>query len=104
VVETVIGVCVMKTCETCNVVWPSDRFNPECASPGMCFKCRSSTISLGFGGQRTHFHNHTDKEVQRRIIAEARAGGHDPVPAWDKAMPFTGPAAGSMKKLEKVNS
>jgi hypothetical protein len=87
------------TCVQCEKVWPPDRFNPDCASPNTCFKCRSSSVSLGFGGFRTQFHNHTIKEGQDRAMREARANGHDPVPAWHTSY-TAGGIAGHDAKLK----
>jgi hypothetical protein len=73
------------TCTDCGKEAPLDRFNADSFSPTVCFKCRVSGVSIGFGGYRSSFHGDnlvggTIASDVKHTIAEGRAQGHDPVP------------------------
>ncbi len=68
-------------CVDCEKSWPADRFNAGCGSPRSCFRCRSSSISMGVQGEGNYFTEFTDKERRDRTWAEARANGMEPVPS-----------------------
>jgi len=72
-------------CSECQREVSQDRFNPESFSPDVCFKCRVSGVSIGFGGYRESFHGDnlvggTIASDVRDTVAKGRAEGHDPVP------------------------
>lgn len=85
----------MQTCPSCGRDWPDDRFNgvhPE------CFKCRASTLSVGFGTLgREFFHNTTVLEYTTNQYKEAKRNGMDIVPAHTASVAVAGSA---IKKLE----
>jgi hypothetical protein len=86
VVERNMLVYRMMVCSDCRKEVPQDRFNPDSFSPGVCFKCRVSGVSIGFGGYKDSFHGDnlvggTVASDVRNTVAEGRAQGHDPVPA-----------------------
>lgn len=81
-------VCEMETeiCTECGQKVSKDRFNSASFSPTVCFRCRISGISIGFGGYREAFHGDnlvggTVASDVAHTIAEGRKLGHDPVPA-----------------------
>ena len=84
-------------CSECGKEKDTGSFNPECSSPTVCFRCRVSSVQIGFGGYQDQFHEGTNAERQRTAIKEAKDNGHDPVPAWTNT--YTGSTAGSHKKL-----
>lgn len=85
----------MQTCPACKEDWPDDRFNgkhPE------CFRCRSKTLSVGFGTLgKEFFHNTTVNEYLTNQHKEAKRNGMDIVPAHSASVPVAGSA---IKKLE----
>ena len=85
-------------CSECGKIKALDAFNSECVTPTVCFKCRVSTINLGFGGHRESFHNETIKEFRDKTVKEGRANGLDPVPVTNFG---SGPNGSQLKKLEK---
>ncbi len=92
----------MRTCTECGQPRPNSKFNPESFSPTVCFRCRVSGVSVGFGGYRDQFHGNemggTIAESNRRTIAEARSQGHDPVPVSRGVS--HGLTAGQMSRLK----
>ena len=75
----------MMVCSDCGNEAPLSKFNAESFSPTVCFKCRVSGVSIGFGGYRSAFHGDglvggTIASDVKNTIAEGRALGHDPVP------------------------
>lgn len=75
----------MLTCTDCGNEAPISRFNAESFSPTVCFKCRVSGVSIGFGGYKSSFHGDglvggTIASDNRNTVAEGLAQGHDPVP------------------------
>lgn len=78
----------MAVCTTCERELPLDRFNPTRGS--ICFACHVKGVGFGYvdPGGRKAFHGPTITERRTRAVAEARANGLDPVPAWHK--PYTG--------------
>lgn len=70
-----------KTCPSCHITWPEDRFNPKFPD---CFRCRAAGVSFtyGVGGKeaKQQFHDTTIKEFNDRQIREAKANGIDAVP------------------------
>ena len=75
----------MIICSECGKKLPPSKFNDESFTPGICFKCRITNISIGFGGYREAFHGDnlhggTIASDVRHTISEGRALGHDPVP------------------------
>jgi hypothetical protein len=75
----------MLTCTDCGNEAPISKFNDESFSPTVCFKCRVSGVSIGFGGYKESFHGDglvggTVASDIRHTVAEGRAQGHDPVP------------------------
>lgn len=89
----------MIECPSCRKEWPEDRFNGVHAE---CFKCRVSTLRVGFGTVgRDFFHNTTIKEYNDHTVKEARKNGIDAVPLHSAGNPV---AAASIKKLEVVSS
>jgi hypothetical protein len=79
--------CLYKmVCTDCGKEAPLSKFNDESFSPSVCFKCRVSGISIGFGGYKEAFHGDnlhggTIASDVKHTVAEGRALGHDPVPA-----------------------
>lgn len=72
-------------CSDCGKEVPLTKFNPDSFSPDVCFKCRVSGVSIGFGGYRDAFHGDslvggTVASDVAHTIEEGRALGHDPVP------------------------
>jgi hypothetical protein len=66
------------TCDTCNRLWPADRFSPESLSPNTCFKCRAGSIGvayLAYPQGRQEFKGATIKERQDRELKEAKKAG-----------------------------
>lgn len=88
-------------CDTCGKEKDLGQFNLGGPSPETCFKCRVSSVSVGFGGNREFFHNDTLKGFQERTVKEGRANGLDPVPAWHTT--GTGTTAGGMARLKKAH-
>jgi hypothetical protein len=86
-------------CNSCGKDKATSQFNLDGPSPDICFKCRLSSVSIGFGGHREFFHNDTVKAFQERQVAEGRANGLDPIPAWHNTN--TGTTAGGMERLKK---
>lgn len=75
----------MKTCAGCDEQLPISKFNEDSASPDHCFRCRVSTIRLGFAQGKDHFHGTslvggTVASDNRHTISQARSNGYDPVP------------------------
>ena len=75
----------MIVCADCRKELPTSKFNEQSFSPDVCFKCRISGVSIGFGGYREAFHGDnlvggTIASDVQHTIAEGRAQGHDPVP------------------------
>ena len=88
----------MKTCESCGKEQSKDRFNPDCPSPDLCFRCRISGVSLGFSGNQEFFHNDTIKGFRDRTISEGRANGIDPEPITNHNAGISG------KQLKKLDA
>jgi len=65
-------------CSECQQSKSHSAFNAECFSPTVCFRCRVSSIGIGFGGHREQFHGQTIKEFQDETIKLGRANGLDP--------------------------
>lgn len=75
----------MRNCVQCGQEWPESKFNADCGSPDHCFKCRISTVRMGFSATRAGFHGDnlvggTIASDNRYTVSEARANGYDPVP------------------------
>lgn len=85
-------------CAECGKEKAPEAFNSECNTPTVCFKCRVSTINLGFGGYREFFHNDTIKGFQDRQVKEGRENGLDPVPITNHG---AGPSATQIQKLQE---
>lgn len=65
-------------CPTCSKDWPSDRFRHDGDD---CFKCRVSTVSLGFAAGKDMFHSVTKKEWADRSVKDFTArNGYAPEP------------------------
>lgn len=71
-------------CSNCQRNLPADKFNPDCHTPDVCFRCRVSSISYTNpikSGQGDDMWRHdTIRGSVRRQVDEARANGLDPVP------------------------
>lgn len=73
-------------CTDCGRELPETKFNVESGSPTSCFRCRVSTVNVGFGGYQSSFRGDTLfggtlASDNRHTVEAARAQGHDPVPA-----------------------
>jgi hypothetical protein len=88
-------------CTECGKDKDTKSFNPECGSPTVCFRCRVTSVGIGFNGNREFFHNDTVKAFQERTVREGRANGLDPIPAWHNTN--TGPTPGGLKKLKETH-
>lgn len=86
-----------KVCDQCGKEQDTSRFNPECGSPLTCFRCRVSSVSLGFGGHQESFHNDTIRAFQERTVREGRANGLDP---QLKTNHGAGPTSSQLSKLK----
>lgn len=69
----------------CGQRWPESKFNADCGAPEHCFKCRISSVRLGFSATRAGFHGDhlaggTVASDNRHTVELARKNGHDPVP------------------------
>jgi hypothetical protein len=89
-------------CSDCGRNLPITKFNVESGAPTSCFKCRVSTIRLGFTAGKSSFHGDdlvggTIASDNRHTVAEARANGHEPVPAGYKA---SGVSAKELSRLK----
>ena len=94
----------MKQCVQCNRTLPIEKFNRESSSPEHCFKCRVSTVRMGFSSGKAHFHGDelyggTIASDNRHTVAEARSQGHDPVPVHT-----AGGVGVSAKELNRLKS
>lgn len=87
----------MTTCSNCARDWPEDRFNLSSLSPTICFRCRASSLNVGFAGGKQYFHDDTDKRRQDRAVSEAAANGYEAVPVRT-----TGLGAGTGASMEKL--
>lgn len=91
-------------CDTCREDWSDDRFNPDCASPNTCFRCRANSIGvayLAYPHGRKEFAGATIRERQEKELAEGKAAGLNLRPAWYR--PYSGGyggAFGAPKKTE----
>ena len=93
----------MKVCIGCERQLPTSKFNEACSSPDHCFRCRVSTVKMGFAQGKSHFHGDslvggTVASDNRHTISEARSNGHDPVPV--SRGPTHGPTANQTNKLK----
>lgn len=93
-------------CSECGKNLPPEKFNPESFTPTACFRCRVSSVSLGFGGHRAAFHGDTlvggtIRSDNEATVKAARAQGHDPVPV--KA-PGVGVSSSELNRLSKIHS
>lgn len=94
----------MKKCDDCGNDFPLDKFNLESRSPSSCFKCRVSTVKMGFAQGKSHFHGDslvggTIASDNRHTISEARSNGYNPVPVKNGESSWT-PSASSINKLK----
>jgi hypothetical protein len=97
----------MKTCEDCGLDLPESKFNAESWSPGSCFRCRVSSIRLGFVGDRALFKGDTlvggtIASDNRHQIEGARKNGLDPVPV-DRGVSY-GVSSNQINKLKSALS
>jgi hypothetical protein len=90
---------VLFECDTCAGSYPASKFNLECPNPETCFRCRVQGTQFGYGGYRQQFHEGTNAERTRNIVAEARSQGHDPVPVHTAG--GHGPSARQMSQLSE---
>ena len=65
-------------CTECGLDKAPDAFNSGCNAPTVCFKCRVSSVNLGFNGYQDFFHDDTIKAFQTKQIADGRANGLEP--------------------------
>lgn len=86
-------------CSECQQPKDSSAFNAECFTPTVCFKCRVSSIKIGFGGHRETFHSTTIKESQDEIVRMGRANGLDPELKTNHGAGLT---AGQMAKVSSA--
>lgn len=96
----------MQECTECGKEQPSGKFNPDSFSPTVCFSCRISGVSIGFGGYRASFHGEnlvggTISSDNRAMVETARANGHDPVPV--KTAGGVGVNNTELKRLRKLH-
>jgi hypothetical protein len=97
----------MRKCVQCETDQPDSKFNAESFSPEMCFRCRVSGVSIGFGGYQKQFRGEelyggTLASDNRHTVESARALGHDPVPV-SKGVSH-GLTANQTERLKKVLS
>lgn len=97
----------MRNCVQCGQEWPESKFNADCGSPDHCFKCRVSTIRMGFSATRAGFHGDTlvggtIASDNRNTVQLARQNGHDPVPA--RTAGGVGVSASELSRLKKYSS
>jgi len=102
------GNVIYKTmkCTDCDEDQPTDKFNPESGSPTVCFKCRVSTVRMGFVAGKSGFHGDdlvggTIASDNRATLAAAREQGHDPVPI--KTAGGVGVSSKELSRLKKAN-
>lgn len=86
-------------CSECHESKPLSAFNAECFTPTVCFRCRVSSIGIGFSGHREQFHGTTIKESQDEIIRLGRANGLDPELKTNHGAGLT---AGQMAKVTEA--
>ena len=96
----------MMECTECGNELPTEKFNPESFTPTVCFRCRVSSVKLGFGGHRAAFHGDTlvggtIASDNRATVESARANGHDPVPI---GAPGVGVSGSELSRLKKIHS
>lgn len=93
----------MKVCVDCGQERPYSKFNGESGSPDSCFRCRISTVRLGFVAGKEMFHGDalvggTISSDNRNTVELARAQGHDPVPV--KTAGGVGVSANELSRLK----
>lgn len=94
----------MKQCDTCGEHRPTDKYTADSFSPDTCFKCRVSTVKMGFAAGRESFHGDTlhggtIRSDNEHTVKLARENGHDPVP-----MKTAGGVGVSAKELNKLKT
>jgi hypothetical protein len=97
----------MKQCVDCGRELPITKFNVESGSPGSCFKCRVSTVRMGFVAGKAMFHGDdlvggTIASDNRHTVEMARSNGHDPVPI--KTAGGVGVSKTELDRLKKHSS
>lgn len=94
----------MKQCDTCGLQQPQSKYTADSFSPDTCFKCRVSTVRMGFSAGREAFHGDslvggTIKSDNDHTVKLAKANGHDPVP-----MSTAGGVGVTSKELTRLKS
>jgi hypothetical protein len=97
----------MKQCDTCGELRPTDKFTADSFSPDTCFKCRVSTVRMGFTAGKATFHGDnlvggTIASDNRHMVDLARSNGHDPVPVATAG--GVGVSAKELSRLKKHSS
>ena len=91
-------------CDTCGIEKDADKFNPESFSPGTCFRCRVSGISMTnpikTGQGEDQWRHSTIREFCRNQVAEAASNGLEAVPV-NTAGGYT-PTKKQMDKIAKA--
>ena len=94
----------MPKCTTCLEEKPDSKFNAECFTPDVCFRCRVSGVAftnpIKSGQGDDQWRHSTIAEHNREIVTEGRKNGLDPVPVGNVS---TGTTAGGMKRLQDAH-
>jgi hypothetical protein len=97
----------MKKCAGCGKEQPYNKYNAESFSPEHCFKCRISSVRMGFTAGKSTFHGDTlvggtIASDNRNTVDMARSQGHDPVP--QKTAGGVGVSAKELNRLKSKSS